>query len=104
MSLNQDRPLLANPDVVFREEDDGAFLFHPDTGELKCLNPMGSVIWHLCDGSHTLEEIERKIFEKYPEIPDETIREALINFIQRLVDIGYIGVLVPESGGKNSTK
>jgi len=91
MTLVENRPLMANPDIVFREEEDGAFLFDPNTGELKCLNPMGSAIWLLCDGSQSFEQIEQEIIEQYPQTPRETIHNEVLAFLQDLFDLGCLG-------------
>lgn len=91
MTLVKDKPLLANPDIVYREEEDGAFLFDPNTGDLKCLNPIGSVIWLLCDGSLSSEQIEHGVSKKYPQIPRETVYQELQSFFQELFDMGYLG-------------
>jgi hypothetical protein len=91
MSLAKNKPLLANPDIVFREEEDGAFLFDPNTGELKCLNPMGSVIWLLCDGSLTREKIENEVIGRYPQTPRDKIHDEVLTFLQDLFDMGYLG-------------
>ena len=89
--MRPDKPLLANPDIVFREEEDGAFLFHPDTGELKCLNPMGSRIWSLLDGRITLSGIEEEMFSAYPDVPRERVRGDLTTYLEELLEIGYVG-------------
>jgi len=96
MSLVKNKPLLANPDIVFREEEDGAFLFDPNTGELKCLNPLGSVIWLLCDGSLSFETIELKIKKRYPQTPPETIQHELLDFLEDLSAKGFLGYQLSE--------
>ena len=96
MTLIENGPLMANPDIVFREEEDGAFLFDPNTGELKCLNPMGSAIWLLCDGSQSFEQIEQEIIEQYPQTPREDVHHELRAFLQNMYDMGYIGYQLSE--------
>ncbi len=96
MDLVGNKQLLANPNIVFREEEDGAFLFDPETGDLKCLNPIGSVIWSLCDGSVNMDNMEEKIAERYPKISRETIHSELLTFLQDLFDMGYLGYQVSE--------
>lgn len=95
MPIDEDKPLLANPDIVFREENEGSFLFDPNTGDLKCLNLMGSVIWKLCDGLLSIRQIEQRISERYPKIQQETIHKELSNFLKELFDMGYIGYQFP---------
>ena len=72
------------------------FLFHPDTGELKCLNPMGGMIWRLCDGRNTLARIEKKVTARYPSVPRETIHGDLVAFLEELLEIGYVGQALDE--------
>lgn len=96
MALIADKPLLTSPDVVFREEEDGSFLFDPDTGDLKCLNPMGATIWSLCDGRSTLEQIEEKVVTQYPSTPRKRIHGDLIAFLEELMEIGYVGQALDE--------
>jgi hypothetical protein len=97
MPLAVKSPLLKNPEIVFREEDSGAFLFNPENGELKCLNPMGIMIWDLCDGVNAIENIESKIVEQYPQISHKEIQNDLLSFLKELFDIGYVGYQLPEA-------
>ena len=90
MKLKYNKPLQVNPDVVFREEEEGAFLFHPETGELKCLNPIGSIIWSMCDGQNSADLLEEKISVKYPSVPRDEIHNDLITFLEELFTIGYL--------------
>ncbi|MBW2609859.1 MAG: PqqD family peptide modification chaperone [Deltaproteobacteria bacterium] len=91
MNIKNDKPLHVNPDIVFREEEEGAFLFHPETGELKCLNSMGRIIWSMCDGQISADLLEEKISNKYPSVPRDEIHNDLITFLEELFAIGYIG-------------
>jgi hypothetical protein len=91
MKLDADKPLITSPDVVFREEEDGSFLFDPDTGDLKCLNPMGNLIWGLCDGRRTLKGIEAEVISHYPSVPPERIHSDLVSFLEGLLETGYVG-------------
>jgi methyltransferase-like protein len=55
----------ANPNIVFREEDNEALLFNPDTGEVKVLNEVGKFIWSQLDGKNSKEDIVKKILEDF---------------------------------------
>jgi coenzyme PQQ synthesis protein D (PqqD) len=96
MSALENKPILANPDIVFRQEDDGAFLFNPVNGDLKCLNPIGSVIWMLCDGTRNHKSIDEEIAANYADIPRETIAEDLTVFLKSMLDEGYVGYEIDE--------
>ena len=44
----------------------GETLLHDDSGqEIHVLNPTAAFIWSLCDGQHTIEEIEAALREEY---------------------------------------
>lgn len=86
----KDKPV-ANPLIVLREEfDDWAILFDPDSGDALGLNPVGVFIWKLLDGSHTMEDILKKLRENCENVPEE-IEDHLKDFIQSLVERGLAG-------------
>jgi SynChlorMet cassette protein ScmD len=95
MASAKDRPV-ANPLVVLREEfDDWAVLFDPDTGDGFGLNPTGVFIWKLLDGSHTMENIVKKLREDCEKVPEDA-EGHLREFVQSLVDRGLAGYEVKE--------
>jgi hypothetical protein len=65
--------LKPNPEMVFRKEDEGAFLFDPHTGNLKYLNANGVNIYELCDGRKTVGDIIALLMELYPDVAVEKI-------------------------------
>lgn len=52
-------------------------LLHPRTGEYYTLDEVGSRIWELCDGAHTVAEIAAVIAKEYNAPPGEIERDAL---------------------------
>jgi hypothetical protein len=82
--------LQTNPDIVFREEEGGAFLFNSTNCILKGLNDTGKLIWELCDGTRAEEDISREILALYPEKRKDEVREDITGFIEKLKQIGYI--------------
>ena len=47
----------ANPEIVLRTEEDGAFLFDPDSGRICFVNEVGISIWKLCEDPASLADI-----------------------------------------------
>lgn len=45
------------------------------------LNEVGSLIWNLCDGKHSVEEIEQKLMEEFAV--DLTEAKADLNFFMK---------------------
>ena len=80
----QDSLPSVNKDIVFRQEEEEALLFNPDTGMIKVLNPMGIFIWKLCDGKHNRIDIIREILERYEGESKEKIEMDVDNFLDDL--------------------
>ena len=80
-----------NPDIVFKEEEDGAFLFNPETDALHCINGVGASICKLCRHKNTLLNIRRSISEEYRiEMESDQLEQDITDFIHRLVDLNLI--------------
>ena len=91
MKVGEKGKLIANPLVVLREEfDDWAILFDPDTGNAVGLNQLGVFIWKLLDGSHTRQDILKKLRESCENVPKEA-EDHLKDFIESLVERGLAG-------------
>ena len=52
--------------------DDELLLFHPGSNKIICCNPSASLVWQLCDGRRTTQEIVTLLQASYPEA-QETI-------------------------------
>ena len=95
--MKEDTVLLANPAVVFRDEfDDFAVLFDPDTGEGYGLNQVGTFVWRLLDGTHSLREIRAKVSETFQNT-DADVDADVAEFVKNLVESGLAGHEIPAS-------
>jgi len=80
-----------NRGIVFREEDDGAFLFNPDTDALHCLNPIGAAICRLCDGTKSIDDIFAWVDSHYDvTVGRQRLQEDINGFITKLVSLNLI--------------
>ena len=50
--------------------DDELLLFHPAQTKVLYCNETASLIWQLCDGTHSASEIAALLAEAYPESAD----------------------------------
>ena len=70
-----------NPETAHRAvNDEGGLVVLPSRSEVKVLNPVGSRIFTLLDGEHSLEQIVQSIvdeFEVGPEQADSDVRAFL---------------------------
>jgi len=77
-------------DIVFREEDNGAFLFDPIKDELQCLNDTGVVIYKAINGKNSVEDIVKQLEAMYPEVAKDQIRKDVETFLEDLNTRGYL--------------
>ena len=82
--------LPVNPEAVFREEDEGAFLFDPDTGRICYLNDLGCTIWKLLHRAVPRSNIVAHIAADYPDISRERIAEDCSRFLDHLAAFGFV--------------
>jgi hypothetical protein len=78
--------LSQNTDCIFREEEDGAFLFDPETGNLKFINN----IYQLCDGRMTVGDITSLVIENYRDISSKQIEDDIKVFLKNLVEMEFL--------------
>jgi len=72
-----------NEKIVLREEGDEAFLFNPDSGDIKILNETGLFIWKLCNGKNSKNDIISKIMDHYEadrKTVEKDVEELLLKF------------------------
>ena len=82
--------LVPNPESILREEDDGAFLFDPENGNLKYINEMGRDIYRMCNGSNSVSDIKSQITQDYPEIPAERIEKDIDRYLHDLAEMRFL--------------
>jgi len=93
-TLNASPCYIINPDVGLREEDeDGGLLFNPDTNQVKVVNTTGLFIWEKCDGKQNLKEIAAALQDAFKEAPADQITEDVNEFIEEMVNSGFIGTV-----------
>jgi len=97
-SVRGDEVLVQNSQTLYREEEEGAFLFDPDTGDLKYMNPMGARIFQTCTGEITVDGIVQGLREEYPEIPPDRIRGDVGDFLEEMLRLGFL-LLKPSAPG-----
>lgn len=88
-----EKMLIANPEIVFREEIDEAILFDPRTGAVKILNETGAFIYQMLDGKHDLNAIVELLMERYDIVDREQAQKDLDEFLQGLRDADLVGEL-----------
>ena len=81
---------LANPDVVYRREDDEAIVYHPESGDVKLLNRTSAFVFRLLDGRRRLSEITAMVAREYDGADPQEVRADIDDFIKIMVNQGFI--------------
>jgi len=84
--------LVFNPGLVLREEEDGALLFDPETGEVRILNQSAAAICKLFDGRRSIAEIVTMLGESFERMAADADEEVLA-LARDLHRIGAIGTM-----------
>ena len=66
-----------NENIVYREEDDGAFLFDPDTGNLKYLNRPGRETFLLLSDQRAINQVIDHMLGLYPDVARHRIQNDI---------------------------
>ena len=82
------RPILSNckpktARIMNREEDDRLVLYSGH--RLFVLGNHAVEVWHLCDGTHTLDDIIKITVDKY-NLPQERTEQKITEFINQLLE------------------
>lgn len=88
--MKSSKCLIANPDVIVRKEEEDAFLFNPEDGNLICVNSLGAFIWKHCDGSQASEKIITKIQKEYTGVSKDKIVKDFDAFVKELQEIKFL--------------
>lgn len=57
-------------DILTQESGDEIMLYDPTADELHILNPTAQLIWELCDGTHSVEQITAEVRGKFTVAAD----------------------------------
>lgn len=83
MTENSYKPKAKNS-VTIQDLGDEVILYDSDKENVHFLNHTAHAIWNLCDGKHTLLNIQEKLERQFPEINaadlSEDIRTTIMEF------------------------
>jgi len=82
---------IANPEISVDHEDDGALLFHPESGEVQILNTTGAFLFGLLDGSHSREDLVDCLMRQYDIGSREAAAKDVEEFLTALKGKSLMG-------------
>lgn len=87
--MDNTRPLRKDR-IDSRELGDEWILIDLETDSIHILNTLAGFVWRMCDGCHSIEEMEQEIAEEFT-VPDGTnVRADLQSVLQSFADKGML--------------
>jgi coenzyme PQQ biosynthesis protein PqqD len=74
-----------NPQVLAQQGEKDLVLLYPQSGNYYTLDEVGSHVWSLCDGTHTVAAMAARIGEEF-EAPVEEIEQDVRELLIDLAD------------------
>jgi coenzyme PQQ biosynthesis protein PqqD len=65
-NVRLERRPVRKPDYRLEQLDDELLLYHPNENQIIYLNQTASLVWVLCDGNRSVEEIIQLLGQAYP--------------------------------------
>ena len=88
--MKSEKKYRRNEEIVFREEDDGAFLFDPDSGDLRYLNQSGKETFLFLGEDQDLSTVIHHMIELYPDVEPRKIESDVRDFVKDLEENRFI--------------
>jgi hypothetical protein len=85
-----------NENIVYREEEDGAFLFDPDTGNLKYMNRSAKETFLLLNDQRDVNHVIDYMLKLFPDVERRRIQNDLEIFLKELQENDFISALKKE--------
>ena len=76
--------------LLVTQAGDEILLHDPRTETVHVLNPTAAVVWKLCDGQHTVEDMERAIKARFSVPPDHDVLADIHHLLSILAERGLL--------------
>lgn len=76
--------------ITIQDLGDETLIYDPEKENVHILNSTAQMIWNLCDGHHTLEEIHKHLIKNYPNVLQSDLLMDLQNIINDFKDKNII--------------
>ncbi len=87
--MDETRPL-RKEGIVCQKVGDEWILFDPEQGSIHVINTVAEFVWRMCDGRHSIAEMERQIGDAYEVPAGSDVRADVQSVIQDLVQRGML--------------
>ena len=87
------KKFVKNPSIVYREEEDGAFLFDPETGNLKYMNHSAKETFLMLNGQKDVSRLIQYLLVLYTDVDVKKIQNDVEIFLKQLKENKFISSL-----------
>jgi hypothetical protein len=77
-----------SPDVAEKTGKE-TLIFNIVAGRLYELNETGRILWSLCDGKHTINDMMKTIMEQY-DMSKTKVKEDVFSFLKKLLEASLV--------------
>jgi len=67
--------------ITIQNLGDEVILYDPDMENVHILNQTAQTIWALCNGENTIDDIQKKLIENYPDASQDDLYNDVIDTI-----------------------
>ena len=99
--VDKDQYIVTDGDVLFTSMGEDAVLLHVQRGDYYSLNKVGARLWHLADGSKTIEDLAALLTEEF-EISQEQAEEDIIELVEQFVKEDLVKVVETPQDDKST--
>ena len=78
--MDSSRIFKQNNQMVYREEEDGAFLFNPETGDLRYMNRSGREAYSMLNGEKDFNRVVQNMMDLYPDADPSQLQNDVETF------------------------
>ncbi len=88
--MKQECKFIQNTKIIFHKEENGAYLYDPDSGNLKYINRVGTSLYELCDGFHPVDGMILRIASEYQDVSMDRVKKDVDQFLEGLLQMDFV--------------
>ncbi|MDX1614213.1 MAG: PqqD family protein [Candidatus Promineifilaceae bacterium] len=78
--------------LIWQTLEDGTVVVSVEEGRVRVLNEAGTLIWHMIDGRHTLQQMAENLSQSYEGLTVEAAERDITLFVKSLAERGLISL------------
>jgi PqqD family protein of HPr-rel-A system len=82
------RPVV-KPQIAFAQVGDEGVVYDSLSGSIHMLNPSASLLYRVCDGSATIDELASDVADAF-EVPVDEVRPQVVSLVESLAMLGVV--------------